>query len=341
MRNPILAAFVSTTLSIVACGGAASAAEYSGISVTYSMLPNEVVQPLSATITTDQFKARLKAGGTLILDGNELVIGPADPAHKSVVFMALDRLELKNGAQIVTNGNTLVLFVNSIASSNGEIRSFKQDSLTAAVGAPGRGAGAAGNPGQPGLSGGIVSLHVVQTLDGILKVRLPGQDGGGGGDGQKGATGSPGSHGADAQDGPGGIFTPGWCERGGQDGGPGGRGFAGGAAGVGGPGGDGGTLELINVGAQPLPEASYLFVAQGGRGAAHGTRGEGGGGGDGGSGGSGSKWCGGGHGGPRGPVGDVGSVPDHPSRDGADGHAIVKNLDLEVMVQAVATNSGH
>lgn len=309
-------------------------AEYSGLPVKYEMLPKETVQLIPIEVTTDQFKARLKAGGTIVFDGNEFVLDPPDPTKKSTAFIAVDRLELKNGAKIITNGNRLVVLANTIASDNGQIVSFKDAEGTARAGAVASSApGSAGNPGSPGLSGGVVSLHVVQGVEGQLKVVLRGQFGGAGSAGKDGAQGPGGGKGADAQDGPGGWLTPGWCKSGGQPGGAGGKGYAGGAGGPGGPGGEGGYFELVNVGASPTPAAAYRFEAPGGKAGPHGQPGEGGPGGPGGGGGNGSTWCGGGPPGPPGPQGDRGTVPAEPSPDGVAGKDIVKNLDLEVAIR--------
>ncbi len=331
MPKRTLIAFILSAL-IVSFG--MSAAEFSGLPVKYSMLPKEAVQPIPIEITTDQFKARLKAGGTIVFDGNEIILDPPDPTNKSTAFMAIDRLEHKNGAKIITNGNRLVLFANTIASENGQIVSFKDTNRTAAAGAPANSAaGSSGNPGSPGLSGGLVSLHAIQGVEGRLTISLYGQNGGAGSEGVAGGQGPAGSRGADAQDGPGGWLTPGWCARGGQNGGQGGKGYAGGAAGAGGPGGEGGVFELINVGSSPLPAAAYKFEAPGGTGGPHGQPGGGGSGGPGGPGGNGSAWCKGGSGGPQGPPGDTGGVPSTPSPKGINGKDIVKNLDLEVVIR--------
>lgn len=318
------------SLSMPACG---NAAEFSGIPVNPSMLPNEVVKPIPIEITTDQFKARLKEGGTLTLDGNELVLGPADASKKSAAFLALDRLELKNGAKIITNGNVLTIFVNSIQSENGQIRSFTAASAKATGGPAATARGEDGHSGDPGSSGGVVSIHVIGELDGILNVDLQGQEGGNGSDGMQGVDLPQASRGRDAEDGPGGWLTPGWCKHGGADGDPGKKGLQGGSAGAGGRGGDGGHFQLINVGSKPIPAANYTFSAEAGKNGTVGQPGKGGPGQKGGEGGHGSTWCSGGRAGGNGPDGDPGPVPQETSA-AAPGTSAVKNLDLEVVVRS-------
>jgi hypothetical protein len=298
------------------------------------VLPSEVVKPIPIEITTDQFTARLKQGGTLTLDGTALTIAPPSATKHAVAFMALDRLELKNGAKIITNGNVLSLFVNTLESEDGQILSFDPSTNKATKGpAAVKAAGAGGNPGDPGVSGGVVSVHVIQKLDGRLTVDLHGQDGGDGSDGQKGGTPGQASRGEDAQDGPGGVLTVGWCKKGGSDGQPGYQGLQGGAAGAGGRGGDGGYFELINVGPQPIPAVSYSFSANPGTKGKVGTPGEGGDGGLGGIGGHGSTYCGGGRQGPTGPKGPGGPLP-LTAPDAAPGNSLVRNLDMEVVIRS-------
>src|SRR6266571_2593101 len=80
-------------------------ATFQNIPITYQTLPNEVKVPMPSDTTVDQFKLRLKAGGTLTLINNETEISPIDPTKKTLSFIALDKLELLQGAKIITNGN--------------------------------------------------------------------------------------------------------------------------------------------------------------------------------------------------------------------------------------------
>lgn len=308
-------------------------ATYQGLSINFNALPVEAKLPIASGITPGDFALRLKAGGTVILDGMDTTIGAASPTSKGFAFLALDRLELRHGARIITNGNTLVIFVNTLVSDNGKILSFDTGMQKAMAGAPAVGLGGSGNPGTTGLAGGLVSIHIIQSLEGQLHVALSGQTGGDGSAGNQGQKGSPGSRGADGQDGPLGVAGIGWCKQGGQDGGPGGQGFAGGAGGSGGAGGDGGILELYNVGASPIPSSAYDFIANPGGGGSNGTGGPGGPGGDGGSGGSGTTYCGGGHGGSTGQTGNSGYTIPTPPSSGARGQLIVKAITLEQTVK--------
>ena len=88
-------------------------ATFSGFPIDYGTLPEAARAQIPITVTTDQFKARLKDGGTVILDNNETEIGKIDPTKKSLAFLALDVLELKHGARIITNGNSLVILLIS------------------------------------------------------------------------------------------------------------------------------------------------------------------------------------------------------------------------------------
>lgn len=308
-------------------------AEYSGIPVNVSMLPSEPREAIPVTITTDEFKARLKSGGTLVLDGNQLIIGEPNFSEDKFLFLALDKLILRNGAGIVTGGNTAVIFVNELESENGAIVSFTQEKSKADTGANGSYAGAPGMPGKPGDSGGFVSIHVIKSLTGILHVDLRGQDGGDGGHGAQGSKGERGQNGEDSYTGPGNSFpfllT---CVRQAKAGYKGGIGMPGGNGGNGGSGGQGGIFQLINIGVAPIPQTSFTFKADPGMTGNGGNGGTGGEGGDGGSGGRGSIQC---HGANSGPQGDRGQngAQGVSGQQGAQGRAVVKNLDIEVVVR--------
>ncbi len=331
---------LSTALATILAAGVCSAqATYQGLNINFNALPQQAIALINAGINPKDFALRLKAGGTVVLDGMDTVISPTSPTQKSLAFLALDRLEFRHGARIVTNGNTLIVFVNTLASDNGQIIAYDNAQSKASQGIPASGVGGAGNPGSPGGNGGLVSFHVIQGIEGQLHVRVSGQSGGDGSSGNQGGQGPQGSHGADAQDGPGGWLIPGWCKSGGQDGGIGGQGFPGGSGGSGGPGGDGGIFELYNVGNDPIPSADYDFMSAGGTGGGNGAGGSGGPGGPGGSGGSGSAWCGGGHGGPTGPQGNAGYTIPLPAHAGLEGQAIVKALTLELIINAATSPS--
>jgi hypothetical protein len=297
-----------------------------GLGIPIDAIPGKVREPISGTLTKAGFEARLRAGGIVSLAGPDLIIGQPDYQQDHVVFMALDTLELKKGARIVTNGNTLILFVNHLISEDGGIVTFTQDNSNAA-------AGGLGSAGKPGVPGRLTSVHVIKDLTGILHTDLTGQNGGRGGNGNSGLAGQPGTKGDQSVSG---VFD---CAKGGGNGTAGAPGGVGGQGGDGGAGGAGGILELYNVGTAPIPVASYTFVSNGGKGGIPGTGGPGGAGGAGGDGGDGSRNCGGGHPGPdgapgaKGPDGGIGPVPN-------DGNAIVKNIDLEFILTKEIPNLG-
>jgi len=319
-------------------------ATFQGFDVTHGLVPIEVTAALPANLTEDDFKIRLNSGGTMELIDSHWVIGDADFTNHSVVFAALDKLSFKGNSGIVTNGNTLVLFVNDIESENAQILSFKDDTLKAPKAADGVNPGDGGGPGRPGIGGGNVSIHVVQTLNGILNFNLLGQDGGDGGQGVSGVQGVQGSPGTPCQAGVcllGGFIpvpVP-CCKHDGGQGGKGGVGSPGGHGGDGGTAGGGGNVFLFNVGTAPLPAASFKFAARAGTPGNGGTGGAGGPGGPGGPGGDANTVC---HGGNTGPVGDVGRHGDNgsPGSANASGSIVAQNLDLTTTL-AQALGVGH
>ena len=298
-----------------------------GTRVDFATVAQEAKKPLPAQMSVVDFTARLKEGGTFSLSGGDLVLAPADFAKDTMFFLALDTLELKNGARIVTNGNTLVVFANTVLSEDGGVVAFRDDERKAA-------SGGSAEHGSPGVPGRLVSFHVIQKITGILHVDLGGQDGGDGGPGRQGTPGVMGVKGDPAV----------WdvlplppfcnCRRGGGGGSPGSAGGTGERGQDGGNGGSGGIIELINVGPTPIPTASYTFKSEGGKPGVGGSGGPGGPGGEGGLGGDGGGCCGngprgaGGAPGQPGPPGSSGSVPNA-------GQAIVKNLDLEFIVKHI------
>ncbi len=260
-------------------------------------------------LSKDKFAARLNNGGTVVLDGVDAVWGTPDFQNNTYTFMALDSLQLKNKARIITGGNTLVIFVNRLVSEDGEILAFSGSDRKAANGS---GPGASGKPGD---GGGLVSIHVVQKVDGILHVDLTGEEGG---DGQPGAGGGQGSKGIQGEDADWDAIN---CKHGGGNGGKGGVGTKGGRGGDGGSGGQGGSLELINVGKTAIPSAAYTFNAPAPKAGIPAPGAPGGPGGPGGGGGNGGGPCGGGSPGPQGdagPKGDDGNAGSPCARAGSD-----------------------
>ena len=302
-----------------------------GMPLPVSAIANKVTEPLPAKMTAQNFQARLRAGGIVTLSGGDLTLGSPDYHNDHIVYMALDTLELKNGARIVTNGNTLVLFLNHLVSEDGSIVTFTTGNGTASGGGP-------GTAGEPGVPGRVAAVHVIQSVAGILHVDLSGQNGGPGGNGISGLTGQSGVKGDQSVSG---MVD---CSKGGGNGSPGAGGGVGGTGGDGGAGGAGGLLELYNVGATPIPAVSYTFIARPGSGGARGTGGPGGPGGKGGDGGDGSRFCNGGSPGPNGATGQNG--PDgRPGPTPNAGNAVVKNLDLEFILGTelgnIAKGSSH
>ena len=304
---------------------------YEGIPLTLEATPPEVRAPVAITMTTDEFQARLKDGGTMELIDTTWRIGdgPDFSANRSA-FMALDQLILRNST-IITNGNILTLMVNKLVSNGGKIISFSDKDRKAAVGADGASGGTAGNPGVPGDSGGVVSIHVIQDWEGTLSVDLSGQEGGDGGKGIKGLTGQSGVKGANA------VSDGIYCRAGGQDGSSGGQGYPGGNGGQGGAGGQGGVLYLFRIN-EEVGQGLYNFVSNGGPAGLSGEPGEGGDGGPGGEGGNGSGPCSGGHGGPTGPQGGRGQKFDRGLTAG-NGQVIAKAINLEVAVRMASSGN--
>ncbi|WP_156421393.1 hypothetical protein [Aureimonas sp. AU40] len=304
-------------------------ATYENMNVGIDNIPPEMKAVVPYSVTTSEFETRLREGGTMELSGSVWKIGDGpDFEANSASFIALDTLTLTN-SQIVTYGNTLTIFVNRLVCNNSELISFPDDVVEAWRGADGNYTGARGMPGSPGDSGGAVSIHVLQEIEGTLNVNLRGQNGGTGGDGQKGDKGATGPRGQNAVS----IWTE--CKRSGQDGGVGAVGLPGGNAGDGGSGGQGGVFYLFRVN-EKISSASYSFSASGGRGGRPGHPGIGGDGGDGGEGGHGDGWCGGGNRGSQGPQGPTGAE-GNPGADAGDGTVIAKSIPLEVSIRIAAS----
>lgn len=301
---------------------------FEGVPLTEELLPPEITAHVPIDITTDQFAARLKSGGTMELVSTSWTIGKGpDFSGNSSSFIALDRLILRDST-IITNGNTLTIFCNKLVSNQGRIISFTDSTLKAAAGVDGNGPGLGGNPGQPGDSGGVVSIHVIEDIDGTIDVSLHGQAGGKGGNGAPGAQGAGGVKGANA------VSDGLWCRAGGQDGSSGGTGFPGGRGGDGGAGGQGGNFYLFRIN-KAVGEGSFRFTAEGGEGGEPGNPGAGGPGGPGGEGGNGSGPCSGGNGGATGPAGSTGELGTKGPTAGK-GVATTKSIEIEIAIR-VAT----
>jgi len=287
--------------------------------------PQGVVLPFTMVAVQDRqapsrdLLVTLKANGTLEVDGVVLTMAPPKQATREPIFLLVDRLVLKKGACIVTNGNPLVIFTNWIDSEDGCIRSFLDKD---AKGAP----GTTGMPGEPGLNGGLVSIHVIHEIIGILHADLRGQDGGDGGGSN--LTGAAGMNGLKGNAPSSGVFG---CNQAGGNGTPGASGSIGGTGGDGGTGGSGGVLELFNVGPAPLPSTLFTFQAKAGVGGNPGAGGPGGPGGQGGPGGDGGGFCNGGQPGQAGAQGPAGPTGHAGASGNTEGTLVVKNLDMEYM----------
>ena len=172
--------------------------------------------------------------------------------------LMVDHLELRNGAQIVTNGVNLEIFANVILSQRGQIVAFTTDSNSPQPAPPGQN-------GATGFSAGSVVIQGEIASGGILDVHLDGRNGQAGGAGLKGPTGASGARGENGADH---LFD---CAHGGGDGGTGGTGGKGGSGANGGAGGAGGNLVLR--GKIATQRELINFTANGGAGGAPGERG--------------------------------------------------------------------
>jgi len=292
-----------------------------------ALLPNEITAPFPAVLTPESFRVRLKEGGSWTWSG-DVVFGKPDSSSNEQIFIAVDQLNFAPGARLVTNGNIVTIFVNTLNAGDGRIVAFREQDRKAAAGGAGGGAGARGQDGAVGDGGGAVSIHVIERVNGLLSVDLSGQGGGNGGAGGRGPEGPRGRDGAR------GKSTAFDCRAGGENGGDGGRGGVGGDAGDGGKGGDAGLFYLFNVGEHPIPAASLSFTGKGGLGGSPGQPGAGGPGGDGGKRGGGEGFCKGGErDGDRGPTGPAGAA----GRAGQAGTPmpapIVRNIDLQLVLE--------
>src|ERR1019366_8070437 len=69
----------------------------------WDLIRAEAKAPLAFT-TEQEFQTRLKSGGTIVVDGSDIVVGEPDFSSSKTVFLALDTLEFKNGGGFVTGG---------------------------------------------------------------------------------------------------------------------------------------------------------------------------------------------------------------------------------------------
>jgi hypothetical protein len=270
--------------------------------LTFESLPPGIDMRILPGTSKAEVRAMLLRQPSIIIDGATLTITP--PKVGSSRSIAVNSLELRRGAKIVTNGINLEINALQISSDDGQIVSFDESTRHVPD------AAAPGNSGRSGLGAGTLVLNAALRGKDVLIVSLPGQDGQGGGTGLTGPGGAAGPRGDDAADH---AFD---CGHGGGNGGAGSPGGKGGTGGNGGGGGNGGRLILR--GGLASQRAQVDFSAPGAKGGGVGGQGSGGPGGPGGEGGSGSKFCGGGHAGPRGadgPKGDFGN----PGSDGQAG----------------------
>jgi len=260
--------------------------------IEISDLPKGLERRIPTGASAEEIGALLRGQASLTLDGAVLNVTP--PRAGSSRSLAVQKLELRNGASIVTNGVNLEIYAQTIQSNGGAIVSFTaQGKSVAGIPPP-------GSSGASGLSAGTVVLFGKLQGSDVLVVSLPGQDGQSGGVGLKGPTGAQGPNGSNGSDH---LFD---CARGGGNGGNGARGGDGGRGGTGGSGGSGGRLILRGeIAGQRL---QVDFSADGGRKGTGGVGGPGGDGGAGGRGGSGTVYCRGGSNGNSGPPGQEGEA---------------------------------
>lgn len=209
--------------------------------------------------------AALVRAGELVIDGGRLLFDP--PMMGITTKLVAQRITLKNGAQLITNGGSVNLDVGSIHSENGAIVSFPDALLIASspiFSAP------------TGRSARQVTLKVRGGISGRLKVDLSGEPG------IKGAAGMPGNAGGPGAPGDNSTANA-LCTGGAGNGAPGRNGENGSPGRSGGQGGDGGDLLLL---ASASAAQAIDFTSNGGRGGDGGDGGPGGPGGAGGRGGS-------------------------------------------------------
>lgn len=132
-----------------------------GNPIGFDAIKSEAKAPVTFN-SEQEFQIRLKNGGTVIISESNLVTGEPNFQKRGLQFMALDTLQLKKGAKIVTGGNDLVIFANKIISEDGSIVAFTDKTHKASD------ATAAGGSGNPGVDGGTVTLIAINGVDGRL-----------------------------------------------------------------------------------------------------------------------------------------------------------------------------
>lgn len=308
-------------LTALLAASPASAQRIEGFALTYDQLPSKLREPIP--LGREDFDVRLAEGGRWEITG-DVILAPASRQLNKKFVLALDTLDLSKGGRIITNGHTLVIAVNTLKVGSGQIVAFTERDVPA--GADATTPGGHGERGASGASGGAVSIHVVQKLEGLLDVDLSGQNGGNGGAGAKGMIGS---QGPDGRRGVSGEFD---CKRGGENGKDGRRGRPGGRGGDGGSAGSGGVLFVYTIG-QRVSDAQYRFVSNPGKVGQGGAGGPGGDGGRGGRRGGGAGYCKGGKkDGARGPVGSEGPRGT-AGEEGAPGIVVAEALSLQVLIE--------
>ena len=98
-----LSFFATLVLAIPAmliAEGQGGKTEFAGLPVSAALLPTEVVAPMPVSLNDRSFNTRLKTGGTIVLDGNDLILEQPNYSSSGIFFMALDRLELRNKGEL-------------------------------------------------------------------------------------------------------------------------------------------------------------------------------------------------------------------------------------------------
>ena len=162
--------------------------------IPFSLINEAARAPIEFNTEADM-QLRLKNGGTVQIGESDLTFNQANPKKRALQYMAVDVLELKAGAKIITNGTDLVIVANKIVSEDGSIIAFDKNRAAA-------NATATGGAGQSGADGGSVTLIAINGVEGRIHVDLSAQNGGDGAPGADAANGAPGGKGENADSGP-------------------------------------------------------------------------------------------------------------------------------------------
>jgi TIR domain-containing protein len=211
----------------------------------------------------------------------------------------IDRLVVRQGAELLTEGEDLRVDVVELIGEGGVIRTFPAESVARA--------------GNPGRAGGSISLRAVRG-SGNLTVYGDGERGGKGNTGRAGARGGKGHNGRDSQSRGSVHFESVPCVVAATDGGSGGKGKVGDQGGSGFAGGDSASVEVLILERSPLQVRVLARPGEGGEGGDGGAGGPGGPGGDGGDASGGCKAGNDGLPGPPGPAGLLGSKGERGRR---------------------------